>query len=95
MEKVTYKDITEIQHFEKWGEKFDLEQSWDKQHVYLYRRRYGWELVQAVKTKNPDGSIVYRYPSTNEWGKYGWSIQSLESRSYKRLLYDLGVVDKG
>lgn len=45
--------------------------------VYWYKRynsigQMGSEMVIPVKKKQPDGSYVYVYPSTEEFGRYGW-----------------------
>lgn len=37
-----------------------------------YGRQMGWEVVIPVKYKQPDGSIVECYPSSERFGKYGW-----------------------
>ena len=34
----------------------------------------GYEVVKGVKTKNPDGSVVYVDPSSEQFGKYGSCI---------------------
>ena len=52
---------------------------------YLYGRYYrtdcreemvgklmGYEIVQPVKRKQPDGTEVFIYPSTEQFGRYGW-----------------------
>lgn len=52
-------------------------------NFYLYERKYtdsgrllGYELVRGVKKKNPDGNIVYVYPSSEQFGKNGWFYPS-------------------
>ena len=37
-------------------------------------RLIGYEIVEPPKVKNPDGTIVHRYPRSEEFGKYGWDI---------------------
>jgi len=32
----------------------------------------GYEIVQPRKFKQPDGTYAYRYPSSEEFGLYGW-----------------------
>ena len=71
-------------------------------HIYLYQRtgkkdptwgegiaHKGYELVVAKPKKNPDGSIVYAYPSSSDWGKYGFSYISTESKAFKSKLAEL------
>ena len=37
-----------------------------------YGRQMGWEVVIPVKRKQPDGSIIECYPSSEQFGRYGW-----------------------
>ena len=32
----------------------------------------GYEVVKGIKTVNPDGTVVYRYPCSEEFGTYGF-----------------------
>lgn len=46
---------------------------------------YGFEVVRPVKRKQPDGSLVLCYPSSEQFGLYGWfhgllSKQEIESK---------------
>ena len=60
---------------------------------YLYGRYYrkdcrkewvgklmGYEIVQPVKRKNPDGNYVYVYHSSEQFGRYGWFIPANSTR---------------
>lgn len=38
----------------------------------LGNRLMGYEIVKPVKHKNPDGATVYVYPSSEQFGLYGW-----------------------
>lgn len=38
----------------------------------------GFEVVKGVKTKNFDGSITFAYPSSEQFGTYGWYYGNLE-----------------
>lgn len=38
----------------------------------------GYEVVKGVKRVNPDGGIVYIYPSDEQFGMYGFFTYSLE-----------------
>lgn len=79
MEQTTKTDISEQEEFNLEGDTLKLEKSFDKK-IYLYARYnnkgrlYGYELVKGVKTKNPDGNYVYRYPSSSQFGSYGFFI---------------------
>ena len=79
MRKIEYTDLKNLNDFEKYGDKFTKIYADDENHIYIYKRvsRYGvaaFELVKGVKAKNPDGSIVYRYPSSEQFGISGWYI---------------------
>lgn len=41
----------------------------------------GYEIVQPVKRKQPDGTTVYTYPSTEQFGTYGWFLPKNTPRS--------------
>ena len=40
----------------------------------------GYEIVKPKKVKNPDGSIVFRYPSSDDFGKNGWFLPANSTR---------------
>ena len=65
-------------------------------HWYIYERYHritesdnyhlvGYELIKAKKAKQPDGKIIYIYPSSEDFGRYGWyfpkktSISAMEN----------------
>ena len=47
---------------------------------YLYKRErkdgsiMGYEVIQPRKHTNPDGSIVYTYPSSSDFGSCAWFL---------------------
>ena len=41
---------------------------------YLFSTEGGFKIVRAVKHKQPDGSEVYCYPSSEQFGVSGWHI---------------------
>ena len=41
----------------------------------------GYEIVKPVKHKNPDGNIVLVYPSTEQFGSYGWFLPANSKRT--------------
>ena len=60
---------------------------------YLYERYFykdckpekvgmlmGYEIVQPKKMKQPDGSDVFIYPSSSDFGKNGWFLPANSSR---------------
>lgn len=81
------KDISEKRTFKSEGHLFEMVKDYGN-NVYLYHRTgfetwsgknnpidFGYELIYAAPFKNPDGTIVHRYPSSSEWGKYGWTFK--------------------
>ena len=81
MKQTTKTDISEQQEIKFEGDTLKLEKCLDKEkHTYLFARYnhngrlYGYELVKGVKTKNPDGNYIYRYPSSSQFGTYGFFI---------------------
>lgn len=66
--------IDDMAHFFKCGDEFTFIKKNEKKNAYLYKRvnlETGivyYEVVIPVKTKNPDGSIVYVYPSAESFG---------------------------
>ena len=66
--------IDDMAHFFKYGDEFTFIKKNEKMNTYLYKRvnlETGvvyYEVVIPVKTKNPDGSIVYVYPSAESFG---------------------------
>lgn len=73
--------IKDKKEFDRAGYHYTCVRADDRRHIYLYKMTDGssrptelYELVKAVKHKNPDGNVVYRYPTSEEWGLYGWTI---------------------
>lgn len=53
----------------------------EEEHKYIYARYsghsralIGFEYVTGVKKKNPDGNVVYCYPCSEQFGRYGQFI---------------------
>lgn len=86
--EISYQDIRTLKEFKKYGETFTQVKDYGN-NVYLYERWRGFELIKAVKRKNPDGSIVYTYPSSSEWGRYGFTFIRPEGRTFEKVLRDL------
>ena len=83
--KINYKDISELKEFVEQGTRLVQVEYNETSGRYLYERYYikspslgnrlmGYEVVKPIKTKNPDGSIVYIYPPTSKFGSYGWFL---------------------
>lgn len=71
----------------------------DEEHrIYVYERyyqktdlMYAYEIVRGIKHKNPDGNIVYLYPSSEQFGKYGYFIPAKSKNripEYVKMLQD-------
>lgn len=47
----------------------------------------GYEVIKGKKHKNPDGSVVYAYPSDEQFGSYGWYLvgKNALNRSLEKL----------
>lgn len=80
MKDIFRTDIKEKKEFNRIGHHYTQVLADDEKHIYLYRMdkdgiRYAqYELVKGKKVKNPDGSIVFIYPSDEDFGTYGWYI---------------------
>lgn len=52
---------------------------------YLFSTEGGYEIVRAVKRKQPDGSEVYCYPSSEQFGVSGWYICGTKTNMLRSL----------
>ena len=87
MGKAVSKDICQKMTFRRSGYDynnivFDAEHHcgiWEMTKVIDGKTKFmGYEVVKGKKTKNPDDSIVYRYPCDEEFGVYGFYNYSLD-----------------
>lgn len=66
--------IDEMTHFKKYGDEFTFVKKNSAMNTYMYKRvnidtgAVYYEVVIPKKTRNPDGSIVYTYPSAEMFG---------------------------
>lgn len=80
MEKIFRTDISEKKEFDRIGYHYTQILADDEKHVYLYKlskpgiKYLQFELVKGKRYQNPDGEIVYIYPSDEDFGTYGWYI---------------------
>lgn len=80
MKKIFNTDIKEKEEFAFEDDILKRTEYNEKTGRYLYTRYnksgrvVGYEVVQPIKKKNPDGNYVYVYPSTSQFGKYGWAL---------------------
>ena len=98
MKQINYTDLKEQNNFRKFDEDFSKIWSDDKNHIYVFKRvkKYNldngntkevisYEVIKGVKKKNPDGTIVYAYPSTDQFGIYGYYITGSEKYCKERI----------
>jgi len=88
MKKIFNKEIKEKDTFNRIGYRYDKVYADDEKHIYVFKMTNidpnrvittpKYELVVGKKRKNPDGAIVYVYPSDEDFGKYGWFITGKE-----------------
>ena len=91
-------DIRDKKEFKTEGHVLRLVEDYGN-NLYLYHRTgtscdgneldLGYELVIAVRHKNPDGSIIYRYPKSSEWGIYGFTFRDRNGKPFQRKLAEL------
>ena len=74
---VTYTPIEERKEFTLFGDTLKQCEHNETTGLWLYERYspkgrlVGYEVVRGKKHKNPDGTEVFSYPSTEEFGSYG------------------------
>ena len=74
MKEIYRKDISELKEFEKYGDVIRQIRHYPETGWWLYDRGSHYEVVRGKKHTNPDGSVVYVYPSSEDWGTYGYSV---------------------
>lgn len=91
MKEIYSTDISELPTFEKYGETFTLIERNEENNTYLYQRtnketgKNSYEIIKPIKTKNPDGTLVYCYPSESKFG-YGTALYTpILSKALKYL----------
>ena len=52
---------------------------------YLFSTEGGYKIVRAVKHEQPDGSEVYCYPSSEQFGESGWYICGTKAKRLRSL----------
>lgn len=85
--KIGYTDIKDKIEFSFEGDILRRLESNDAANLYLYGRfdkgdghLKGYELVRGVKHKQSDGSEVFTYPSTEQFGSKGWFLPARTDR---------------
>lgn len=72
--KVFAKDILEIDDFYKYGDHFRKVASYPDRNVFVFERNTCTEVVKGKRHVNPDGSEVFTYPSSEDFGRLGYCI---------------------
>lgn len=88
MTKIFGTDISEKKEFDRIGIHYKQVYADDINHIYLYQmdnRENAYELVKGKKRKNPDGNIVYVYPSDEDFGTLGWYIVGTKEYTEKKI----------
>lgn len=100
MERPNRTDIKDKTHFRRIGYDYYRVYLDDERHIAVYEMEregmhHGYEVIKGKKYKNPDGSIVYTYPSDEDFGTYGWYIYfadaNLEMEKISEKLYKLKI----
>lgn len=93
---INKQDISTTNVFRKYDKDYTKIWGDDDRHLYVFQvfKKYpsgievtDYEVVKGIKYKNPDGSIVYVYPSAERFGSYGYYIQGqVKSYAYERIV---------
>jgi len=96
MEKVFRTDISEKKEFIIYGDTLRMKECVDKEkRIYIFERLMNennkerliaFEVVKGKKHKNPDGSIVYTYPSSEQFGYYGFTVFPNHKKSMQEAI---------
>lgn len=94
MNKIFYKDVKNTESFMRGGFFQKKVYADDERHIYIFTCGNRFEVILAVRKKNPDGEIVFKYPSDEEWGLYGWTVMT-EKDAQKKVAELEDRVDAG
>lgn len=93
MKEIKKTDIRDKKEFNRAGYHYTQVRADDEKHIYLYEMvpidfdtpHKHYEVVKGIKRKNPDGSIVWMYPSDEMFGVYGYYICGPEDYCRKKI----------
>lgn len=79
MERPNRVDIRDKAHFRRIGYDYYRVYFDAVRHIAVYEmskdgKHKGYEVIKGKKYKNPDGTIVFTYPSDEDFGTHGWYI---------------------
>ena len=83
MKKIFRTPISELKEFKREG--YLTKYVANDGLWYLFSIGGGYEIVRAVKRKQPDGSDVYCYPSSEQFGVSGWHICGTKTNMMRSL----------
>lgn len=98
--KIFYTDLKEKNNFEKFDEQFIKIFGNEEKHIYVYKRVKNnsiesYEVIKGVKHMNPDGNYVFTYPSTEQFGLYGFYIMGYDKDyAINRIIKHLDYFDE-
>ena len=82
---IAAKDISEKKSFSRCGYNYQCIYYNQDFHCGVWKmtnkntgRFGGYEVIKGVKYRQPDGSIVYRYPGDEQFGVYGFYSYNLD-----------------
>lgn len=86
MEKIFRKDINTKKVFKRGNTTYYQVYADRERHLYVYDiirtedgQHRGYEIIKAPQYKNPDGSVIDRMISDEEFGTYGWATMGTEN----------------
>lgn len=76
-------DIKDKTHFRRIGYDYYRVYFDATRHIAVYEmskdgKHKGYEVIKGKKHKNPDGTIVFVYPSDEDFGIYGWYVNFVD-----------------
>lgn len=87
MKAIFKTDISKIDGYSSAGMWWKKVYADDEKHIYLFQAREDlYEMMVGRKAKQPDGTYVYRKPSSDEWGAYGWTFWGDKETCLKKFI---------
>ena len=94
-------DISERKEFAVGDDTLKMKECVNKdKHIYVYERYnkngklVAYEVIKAIKRKNPDGSVVYIYPGNELFGSKGFYISAQHAnKKHYGIKHCIGILD--
>ena len=93
MKEIYRTDIEDKKEFTFEGDLLQMDYCADpEKHIYVFKRFHnnylmGYEVIKGKKHTNPDGSVIYVYPSSDDFGKCGYFVSAQWANSKKGIAY--------